>query len=136
MNLIIDMVIEKTDSTAIPMTFPPIIDEWHIHYEHPFFRPYGGQDACQEQYRAATRTIAQERGLPLIDIDRVLRRRISEEDPGVCILPDGVHLTSYGNELVAGAAVEVLSSEIEKNWANEKPNNRMQRTRTSRAADA
>lgn len=113
-NRIINRVVDEAGGIAIPMTFPPVIDAWHSHYEHPFYEEYGGQDACQEGYRAAVRTIAHQRGVPMIDIDRALRARMSADGPESCILPDGVHLTAEGNACVAQAVAKVLKAVIEE----------------------
>jgi lysophospholipase L1-like esterase len=114
LNRIIARVSEETGGLSIPMTFPPVIDRWHVYHDHPFFRQNGGQDGYQERYREATRQVAREHNLPLVDLDGALRKEIARQGPEPCILPDGVHLTAHGNERVSLAVLRVLAPEIEK----------------------
>jgi lysophospholipase L1-like esterase len=78
------------------LTFPPIVDRAHAWYAD--FAPVGGQDAFVESYRQATRRHAGQRRVHLFDLDRVVRAA-----PANYILPDGVHLSVAGNEVVATA---------------------------------
>jgi lysophospholipase L1-like esterase len=117
MGRIITRVSEEAGGRAIPMTFPPIIDRWHVRGRHPFYSQTGGLDRYVELYREATRQLARARKCPLVDIDSALRNEMAQRGPESCILPDGVHLTTHGNECVALAVLHVLSPEIEKHLA-------------------
>ncbi|MEI8314172.1 MAG: GDSL-type esterase/lipase family protein [Verrucomicrobiota bacterium] len=111
-NLIIARVAKEAGGRAIPLIFPPIIDRWHVYYNHPFTKQHGGQDRYQERYREATRQMARENNCPLIDIDGALRKEMAQHGPESCILPDGVHLTAHGNECVALAVLQALAPEV------------------------
>jgi lysophospholipase L1-like esterase len=78
------------------MTCPVVVDRRHVWYEA--FKDIGGQDACLEKYRKATRQFAFEHGVPVFELDRVIRENVDEY-----ILPDGVHLTAAGNRAAAAA---------------------------------
>jgi lysophospholipase L1-like esterase len=80
------------------LTFPPVVDQVHGWWES--FRAVGGQDAFVEQYRRVTRSFARDRGLPLFDLDAVVRADLRAR-----ILADGVHLSREGNRAVAEALI-------------------------------
>jgi lysophospholipase L1-like esterase len=84
------------------ITFPPVIDHHHVWW-YEVFKEIGGQDACVEQYREVTRQFARDRGLPLFDLDSVIRAC-----PDAYILSDGVHLTVAGNRAFAEALLTFL----------------------------
>ena len=113
LELILTRVAEECGAIAIPMTFPPIIDSCTPHSQTPFYVQQGGPDKSQNLYREATRQLALARTCPLVDIDSTLRQDIEQQGTGSCILPDGVHLTAHGNELVAAAVLNVLLPLIE-----------------------
>ena len=94
-------VVEETGATVALLTFPPIIDEWHGWGDHEMYQEAGGCDRYIEQYRQLTRDFAERNGLLLIDIDKALRDACAADGNGEYILPDGVHLTEKGNEVVA-----------------------------------
>jgi lysophospholipase L1-like esterase len=91
----------KISARAVIVTFPPIIDEWHCIGKHEFYTQWGGLDRCVEEYRQASRQFAKKHGLQLADIDAAFRAAFKTQDVASFILPDGVHLTDKGNELVA-----------------------------------
>lgn len=97
-----------TDARTVLVTFPPIIDDWHGWNQDPFFKTRGGPDGYIDQYRNATRDFARTHNLPLADIDKALRTAIGKHGAKRFILPDGVHLTAQGNEIVAGEVYRVL----------------------------
>lgn len=107
-------VAERNNGQVIMLTFPPIVDQWHSQYKNEFYRRNGGKDAYQEHYRKLTRQFAQEHGLRLADIDKALREEMSRHDRDDYILPDGIHLTTRGNKVVADAILGVLNAEIGK----------------------
>ncbi|MBU4200234.1 MAG: hypothetical protein KKG09_02340 [Verrucomicrobia bacterium] len=101
--------IERVSARSLLLTFPPIIDRWHTHHQHPFYREAGGQDAYIEAYRRVTREFAARNRLVLADIDLALRRYIDQNHPETIILPDGVHLTDKGNCAVADCVFDALA---------------------------
>lgn len=103
---------ERNNGRLILLTFPPIVDAWHCWTTDEYFKKNGGPDACQEHYRKLTRQFAQAHRLPLADIDKSLRQAMAKDGPGEYILPDGVHLTTRGNQVVADTILPVLSEEI------------------------
>jgi len=107
-------VAERNNGRVIPLTFPPLMDQWHQFRNHEFIRQNGGPDTYMERYRELTRQFARDHGLPLADIDKVLREEIARHGPGEVILPDGVHLTARGNQVVADCVFAVLSAELQK----------------------
>jgi lysophospholipase L1-like esterase len=94
---------------VILLTFPPIVNAWHSTRNDHFYDKTGGIDGFIEDYRAATRIYARERGLPLADIDLTLRAAMAADGPGSVIMPDGVHLTAAGNVVVAETVAPVLA---------------------------
>lgn len=102
------LVSDRTGAGVVLLTFPPIINAWHAWGAHPFYEPWGGSDGCVAVYREITRAFASRHGLPLVDLDVALRRVCESEGAESVILPDGVHLTERGNEVVAEAVFEVL----------------------------
>ena len=98
----------------IILTFTPMVDDWHQFGKLEEVVKAGGVDACQQLYRETTRRLAREQGLPLIDTDLALRKEMALKGPGECILPDGVHLTIRGNEVVAEAVFAGMAPFIAK----------------------
>lgn len=96
------------ETAMVLLTFPPVIDDWHCWKGHPFYEERGGQDIFIETYREETRRFAGNYNLPLIDIDRALRRACADAGTEKFILPDGVHLTVDGNRIVAEEVSRVL----------------------------
>ncbi len=85
----------------VVITFPPLIEEQHCYCGHPYFQNTGGAAALLEQYREATRAFAARWGLPLVDLDRELRRRMPGFPRNHFTFDDGVHLTAAGNQVLA-----------------------------------
>lgn len=91
------------------VTFPPIINDWHAWRDNPAFQTPGGLDGCVETYRQITRDTAAALTCPLFDLDHLLRQAGQRDGQSTYILPDGVHLTPAGNELIARTlAAEVM----------------------------
>lgn len=103
---------EHCGAELVLLTFPPVIDAWHVFYNNDFYRQQGGQDAYQERYRERTRQFARDERVALLDIDKALRNAIALRNPEEYILKDGVHLTAQGNHLVAQAVLAHLSDRI------------------------
>ena len=112
LDLIRTKVAQRAKGRIVLLTFPPVIDQWHSHYHHEFYRNNGGQDAYQEHYRELTRQFACANAVALVDLDKALRQAISMRSPEEYILRDGVHLTAQGNHLVASLVFEWLSPKI------------------------
>lgn len=102
--------LKAIDARVVLLTFPPIIDEWHSWGPDPYYAPWGGPDRCVEEYRKITREFARDHGLSLVDLDAALREAGRKDGIGKFIMPDGVHLTAEGNQVVADAVFKVLSA--------------------------
>ena len=109
-----ESVVGETGGAVVLLTFPPIIDEWHGWGDHEMYREAGGCDRYIEQYRQVTRAFAERHGLLLIDLDLALKAACATGGPGEYILPDGVHLTENGNEVVAETVYQALCSHWEQ----------------------
>jgi len=112
LHLIRTKVAERRGAQLVLLTFPPIVDEWHSHYRHEFYVHNGGQDAYQEHYRKRTRDFAQTFDCPLVDVDTAFRESMRTDGRALYILPDGVHLTARGNQLIASLVIECLSKQM------------------------
>ena len=108
LNAIRNLITAETSARIVMLTFPPIIDEWHAWGNRGPDREGSGPDACVELYRDITRRFAADHELILVDIDKAVRSGISLHGPERYVLPDGVHLTEDGNEIVARAVFEAL----------------------------
>lgn len=95
-------------ANAVVITFPPIIDEQHCFSKLPgylrFKKEYGTLDSRVEVFRQITRTFARENNFPIADLSAEIRSR----PPALHTLPDGVHLTEQGNELLADMVFKIL----------------------------
>lgn len=105
------------------VTFPPIINEWHVAGTKPYFLQRGGLDEEVERYRRRTRQAARELDLPLFDLDRLLRKLTRDQDAETYILGDGVHLTTEGNLIVAREMEKFLTEQglIAGNYRSRQP---------------
>ena len=106
--LIICQRLKDHGGRVVLVTFPPIVDRWHIYYSDPYYQRWGGLDRCVEEYRERTRQVAQRSGLPLFDLDRFLREEITKDGAEGYIQPDGVHLTPRANVAIAEAVRQFL----------------------------
>jgi lysophospholipase L1-like esterase len=101
--LIICRRLKDHGGRVVLVTFPPIVDRWHIYRSDPYYQRWGGLDRCVEEYRERTRQVAKRLGLPLFDLDRFLRDAITKDGAEAYIQPDGVHLTARANVAIAEA---------------------------------
>jgi lysophospholipase L1-like esterase len=92
----------------ILVTFPPVIDAWHVSGAKPYYLKRGGLDHEVERYRERTRTLAREMKLPLFDLDQFVRRSIATDGAATWIDPDGVHLTPAANRAIADRMLAFL----------------------------
>lgn len=113
-ELIRTKVAAASGGRLIILTFTPVIDEWHQFRTKEFFKQQGGLDVFQERYRKVTRDYAAAHKLPLADTDLAIRKEMAAHGTASCMLPDGVHLTVRGNQVVAETVLPVLTGEIEK----------------------
>jgi len=96
---------------VVVLTASPFVNERHFFTKDPFYAGVGGLDAfLDRQLNAATRKLAAERGLPLIDVHRAFLRAPEWQK---LILPDGVHLTPEGNRVVAAEVSRALAAFVE-----------------------
>ena len=105
-----ESVVGETGGAVALLTFPPIIDEWHGWGDHEMYLEAGGCDRYIEQFRQVTRAFAERHGLLLIDLDQALKDACAAEGAEKYILPDGVHLTENGNEVVADTVYRAMCS--------------------------
>jgi len=96
------------------LTFPPLIDAWHLWNREPAFREQGGVDACAEKYRKVVRDFAQANGLAVADLNRVLRAAIQTSSAKEFILNDGVHLRAQGHQTVADEVFRAIRPVVEE----------------------
>jgi len=89
------------NAEMILLTFPPVVNTWHINGKKAKYVNSGGLDEYVELYRETTRKFAKEKGLRLIDVDRALRKACEDASVEKIILSDGVHLTAKANQIVA-----------------------------------
>jgi len=99
----------EAGAAMVLLTFTPVINAWHGWRDHPFHAPYGGIDEHVEEYRQLTKGFADKYGIPLIDIDRALRDACERDGTERYIQPDGVHLTTEGNRIVADTVANELN---------------------------
>lgn len=98
--------ITAVNAGVIFMTFPPIVDAWHVWGKDPQMMTGGGADRKVEQYRQMMRDQAAALGARLFDLDHLLRETAEAEGWERYLLPDGVHLTDHANERVARTLAE------------------------------
>jgi lysophospholipase L1-like esterase len=103
-------IIDESKARMVLLTFTPVINAWHACCQYEYYLSRGGQDAFIETYRVITRAFAREKGVPLIPIDLALRQAMSAGGNEKVILPDGVHLTADGNDVVARTVFEGLQT--------------------------
>lgn len=99
---------QQIDARMLLLTFPPIVNEWHQYGDKSKYRSTQGLDQYVEQYRELTRSFARDHGLILVDLDKILRSACDSESTSRIILPDGVHLTTESNHIVANAVASEL----------------------------
>ena len=99
----------ELEAQPMLLPFPPVIDYWHRCWLEDTFQEKGGQDRYIEDYRDIVRLTAATEGVPLIDIDRILRAACKRYGVASQIMPDGVHLTPDGNLTVALVATAELA---------------------------
>lgn len=105
---IVREVRQRGGSVAL-LTFPPVIDKWHVTHSDVFYSRRGGIDHYIETYRQRTRDVARREGLALFDLDHFLRKLMEDHGPAAYIASDGVHLTPLANKLVAEAVFHFLT---------------------------
>ncbi len=105
-------VVEENGGELIIMTFTPIVNEWHLSSKQQYFIEHGGIDANMESYREVTRKFAARNNCTLLDLDNVLREAMAKYGNDKIILPDGIHLTKFANQLVAEAVAAILQDKI------------------------
>lgn len=101
---------------TVVVTFPPVLDDLHAYGKYPEFEAHyrnaGGIDRTVDPYREMTRVFAAENGYPLFDLYRKLLELGRHDGRLVYTLPDGVHLTEAGNEVLACGLFEILKNMI------------------------
>lgn len=96
------ILVVNPHAVVVMMTFPTVIDSRHVKGSLA-----GSLDKYVEHYREAVRRFAKHQGLPLVDMDAVIRPQADTFIQG-----DGVHLTAEGNEAIAQATVPVIHTAL------------------------
>lgn len=91
----------------IMVTFPPVVDRDVFSRDMEHYKAAGGPDRYIEAYRETTRAFARAHGLSLADIGQTLRNNLAAN-----ILPDGVHMTTTGNQVIAETVLPLLVSRL------------------------
>jgi len=100
----------------IVVTFPPVIREWHAYWNNPRSREYLEKSDAEmglERYVALTREFATKNKYPVFDLHQVLADLGKANGREQYTLPDGVHLTEAGNEVLAEGVFNILKTIIE-----------------------
>ena len=101
---------------TIVVTIPPVLEDFHSYSKNPAFKEYyrkaGGIDKTVEPYREMTRLFAMENQYPVFDL-HVELLKLGKVNGGLTYtLPDGVHLTEAGNEVLADGVFQILKNMI------------------------
>jgi len=99
---------EKAGAKVVICTMPPINAEAYFkRHKKPPFDAAGGFETVCDQYRAASRKVAEAKKTPLVDLATLLSKTPE------WLAPDGVHPTAEGTKLiaqhVAGAVTPLLT---------------------------
>jgi len=100
---------------VLVITFPPVFTAWHIYWKDPRYREYLERTEAEmgiDRYVEITRQFAAENHYPLFDLNQVLTKLIRVNDHDRYTLPDGVHLTSVGNAVLADGIFQLLRSQV------------------------
>lgn len=98
---------------VIVITFPPVMDDQTASRNHPKVKAGGGSDALVNGYREVTRQFAAQNLLPLVDLDRELKKLMSAAAKNHYTIDDGVHLTAAGNAVLAALVFDTLRLQIQ-----------------------
>ena len=97
---------------VVVITFPPVFREAHVYWQTPRFRDYLLKSVCEgraiEDYVAMTRAFAAKHGFPIYDLHTELGELGARDGWQTYTLPDGVHLTPAGNEVLARGVLATL----------------------------
>ena len=96
---------QAAGTTPILMTPPPLTANWLLATEHPFYREHGA-NAALARYAEATRRVAKDARVPLVDHFAAWSARTAAELDA--LLPDGCHPSSAGHAVLAAAIAPVL----------------------------
>ena len=96
---------------VVLLTGTPSVDARHFYGRDPFFADAGGPDAyLDRKINAATRRLAAERKLPLIDVHRAF---VAAPVWQKLMTSDGVHPTVEGNRVIAACVARGLAAFVE-----------------------
>lgn len=93
-----------TACRVVMLTFPPIIDDWHVYGHHPSFADAGLNGIMQSQ-RDIVRAFARSQGWPLLDFYTLMWEHRYD-----LLLPDGVHLNAAGHKFFAEQTAKSIRS--------------------------
>ena len=113
---------------AVLLTTTPIDDKRHFYGKDPKFAPDGGDAWIDRRLNGATRLLAVERGLPLIDVHREFVRAPEWQK---LLAGDGIHPTPAGNKLVGEYVARALAA-----WAEAKESPKSKAAQAEKSARA
>jgi len=102
--------LETNRAKIVIMVMPPVIDEQHWAREHPYVLAKGGMDKILERDREISREFAEENNFPVVDLSLRLGSLMRTHPKNYYTLPDGIHLTEKGYDILTDMMFEVLSS--------------------------
>jgi len=90
---------QETSSRIIWATTTPVIDEWHRQV-----KSFERREEDVLRYNAVATRVAEECRVEIDDLHAV----IVSAGPEKCLMPDGVHMNEFGNELLAQAVSDFI----------------------------
>lgn len=106
------------ETVVLVVTFPPVHREAHAYWQNPAFMDYLWESEKQGMgigsYVAITRDFAAAHGLEVFDLNARLTELAGRDGWQVYTLPDGIHLTETGNQVLADGVFELLHHSIEE----------------------
>ena len=104
---IVQRLKEKTNAKLVWATSTPVIDE-----RHNAVKEFHRYERDVEAYNKAATAIMKEAGIVIDDLFSIImtsvaRRNVSD-DIEICLMPDGVHATEHGNNLLTNAVINCI----------------------------
>jgi lysophospholipase L1-like esterase len=94
---------QKAGAKVVLMTIPPINDEaYFTRHQRPPFEKLGGLQKMLEDYRAASKRVAEAKGVLVVDLAKILAEKPE------WLSKDGVHPSPQGADLIAGLVSEAV----------------------------
>jgi len=93
----------ETKAILVWATSTPVIDE-----RHNAVKEFHRYERDVEAYNEVATLIMKEAGIFINDLFSV----IISDDIGICLMPDGVHATEHGNNLLTDAVINCILKEL------------------------